>query len=310
MPIATWPSHVAVQKNESISGTNAVVVGFVREGKNELIPGFFPLTYTNVPTRIMMVFEGGSWKVDMLKPTPEVAKLLEKHEAAIQKEREAIAHYQSERADAEKKHLEQIYSRCTNFLLMAHWTFDRDPAEQKIKDETGAFTAELLGAHIVDLPEGKALQFRAVSEAVVLPTGLLNNCGCGAIVFRFRRDDSETHNRVFLKVLPGVLSEAGIEVSAEGQVHFNIQRNSLASQSRLEPGKFYKLAFVWNRDGLRIYIDGKLDSASEEPAYISNRASKIEMGRDPNDALKTGSRMTINDFAIYEGVPEESTFAP
>src|SRR5213082_547275 len=106
------------QRDESIDGTNAVVVANVREGKNELIPRFFPLTFTNVPTRIMMVFEDGTWKLDLIKPTPEVAKVLEAREVAINKEREAIARYQAERALAEQKQLETIYSHCTNFIWL------------------------------------------------------------------------------------------------------------------------------------------------------------------------------------------------
>src|SRR5438067_11597133 len=43
------------QRNESIDGTNAVVVANVREGKNELIPGFFPLTFTNVGRCLRLV---------------------------------------------------------------------------------------------------------------------------------------------------------------------------------------------------------------------------------------------------------------
>jgi len=296
-------------KNESIDGTNAVVVANVREGKNELIPGFFPLTFTNVPTRIMMVFEDGTWKLDLIKPTPEVAKVLEAREVAINKEREAIARYQAERALAEQKQLETIYSHCTNFHLVVRWKFDREPAGEKIKDETGAFTAELLGAHIVDLPEGKALQFQAVSEAVRLPEEILNNRGCGMITFRFRRDDAQTQDRILYKVLPGVFSETGIEVGGDGRVYFSVQRNSLASKSLLDPQKFYQLTFVWNRNGMRIYIDGKLDATLERPVYTSARATKTEMGRDPNDALKTGSRMTIQDLRIYEGVADESAFA-
>jgi len=42
-------------KNESIDGANAVVVANVREGKNELIPGFFPLTFTNVGRCLRLV---------------------------------------------------------------------------------------------------------------------------------------------------------------------------------------------------------------------------------------------------------------
>ena len=251
----------------------------------------------------------GTWKLDLIKPTPEVAKVLEAREVAINKEREAIARYQAERALAEQKQLETIYSHCTNFHLVVRWKFDREPAGEKIKDETGAFTAELLGAHIVDLPEGKALQFQAVSEAVRLPEEILNNRGCGMITFRFRRDDAETQDRILYKVLPGVFSETGIEVGGDGRVYFSVQRNSLASKSLLDPQKFYQLTFVWNRNGMRIYIDGKLDATLERPVYTSARATKTEMGRDPNDALKTGSGMTIQDLRIYEGVADESAFA-
>ncbi|PYK81452.1 MAG: hypothetical protein DME37_05330 [Verrucomicrobia bacterium] len=93
------------QRDESIDGTNAVVVANVREGKNELIPRFFPLTFTNVPTRIMMVFEDGTWKLDLIKPTPEVAKVLEAREVAIT----LSGGTRSRRTETARNHLQSLH---------------------------------------------------------------------------------------------------------------------------------------------------------------------------------------------------------
>ena len=128
-------------------------------------------------------------------------------------------------------------------------------------------------------------------------------------MFWFRRDDAERLNRVLLKVLPGVFSETGIEVSEDGQIHFSVQRITIHSNERLQPQKFYRLAFAWGESGMRIYIDGELDSKSDRLAQITATAKLTELGRDPNNPEKTGSRMTIRDLRIYEGFTDEKAIA-
>jgi hypothetical protein len=128
-------------------------------------------------------------------------------------------------------------------------------------------------------------------------------------MFWFRRDDAERLHRVLLKVWPGVLSETGIHVSEDGQIHYNVQRTTIHSNERLQPRKFYRLAFAWGENGMRIYIDGKLDAKSDRPAQIAAAAKLTELGRDPNDPEKTGSRITIRDLRIYEGFADDVAIA-
>src|SRR5207245_4559290 len=170
------------------------------------------------------------------------------------------------------------------------------------------YIAELLGAQVVDLPEGKALQFRAESEALRLPEAVLNYRPCGAITFWFRRDDGQTLNRVLLKVWPGSFSEMGIEVHPDGHIHCNVQRNALTGGRSLEPMRFYQLAVVWNQSGMRIYVDGNLEATLEKSVHIGAYSRLTELGRDPNNP-KTGSCMTIRDLRIYEGIPGEGDLA-
>jgi hypothetical protein len=144
---------------------------------------------------------------------------------------------------------------------------------------------------------------------VVLPEAVLNYRPCGVIMFWFRRDDSQTLNRVLLKVWPGAFSETGIEVHPDGRIHYNVQRNLISSNERLEPQRFYQLAFVWNENGMRIYIDGRLDASLAKPAHIAANSTKTELGRDPNNPEKTGSHMTIRDLRIYEGSAEDAILA-
>lgn len=289
-------------KLQKIEGSNAVVTVTYTEGRNELIPGFFPTKFVRVPTTLQLVKERGSWKIDLVTPSPAEREMIAAREKAISKEREAMA-------AAQQRVREMVHNRCTNFHLLARWTFHDEPVDKRIKDETGNFVAELLGAHIVDLPEGKGLQFQADMEAVGLPEAVLNYHPCGVIMFWFRRDDSQTLNRVLLKVWPGAFSETGIEVHPDGRIHYNVQRNSISSNERLEPQRFYQLAFVWNENGMRIYIDGRLDANLAKAAHIAANSTKTELGRDPNNPEKTGSRMTIRDLRVYEGSAEDATLA-
>ena len=76
------------------------------------------------------------------------------------------------------------------------------------------------------------------------------------------------------------------EVSEDGQIHFGVQRITIHSNERLQPQKFYRLAFAWGESGMRIYIDGELDSKSDRPAQITATAKLTELGRDPNNPEK------------------------
>lgn len=169
--------------------------------------------------------------------------------------------------------------------------------------------AELLGARLVDLPEGRALQFRAEGEALRLPETVLSNRPCGAVAFGFRRDDAHTLNRVLLKVWPGSFSEMGIEVHADGRVHYRVQRNALAGLVSLEPMTFYQLAFTWSERGMRAYVDGSLAASEDTPAQVGANSTLTELGRDPNNPANTGSYMTIRDLRIYEGIPSGEELA-
>jgi hypothetical protein len=290
---------------QKIEGNNAVVGVTYYEGKNELIPGFFPTKYVKMPATIQVVKENGWWKIDLVTPSPAEKEVIAAREKAKAKEQEMVARARHEMALAEERLREIIHQKCRSFRLLARWTFQSRPTSGTIQDETGKFAAELLGAHVVNLPEGKALQFQADKEAVRLPEDLLNNRACGAIMFWFRRDDAERLNRVLLKVWPGVLSETGIHVSEDGQIHYNVQRTTIHGNERLQPRKFYRLGFAWGENGMRIYVDGKLDAKSDKPAQVAAAAKLTELGRDPNDPEKTGSRMTIRDLRIYEGFADE-----
>jgi hypothetical protein len=285
-------------KPGAIDGTNATIFPTTRKGVGFALPGFSPFRWTNVPTEVRMVKEIGGWKVDLVTPTTEQARMIGAREKAIAKEREAMAAVMQRRQ-------EELHRRCTNFHLLAHWSFNSGAAEGRIADETGAFTAELLGARVVDLPEGRALRFQAEGEALRLPESLLNHRPCGAITFGFRRDDAETLNRVLLKVWPGSFCETGIEVHPDGRIHYNVQRTTLTGEVLLEPKTFYQLAFVWNERGMRVYVDGTLAASQEKPVLIAANSTLTELGRDPNNPVKTGSRMTIRDLRIYEGIPSE-----
>jgi len=285
-------------KPGKIEGTNATIFPTTRKGVGFALPGFSPFRWRNVPTEVRMVKETGGWKVDLLTPTTEQALAIGAREKAIAKEREAMAAAQQQRQ-------EQLYRRCTNFHLVAHWSFNAGPVDGKITDETGAFVAELLGAQIVEVPEGRVLQFRSDGEALRLPETVLNHRPCGVIAFGFRRDDAQTLNRVLLKVWPGAFSETGIEIHPDGRIHYNVQRNVLTGAGSLEPMKFYQLTFVWNESGMRIYVDGRLEASLDKPVHIAAYSTLTELGRDPNNPGKTGSRMTIRNLKIYEGIPSE-----
>jgi Concanavalin A-like lectin/glucanases superfamily len=291
---------------QQIEGNNAVVGVTYTEGTHELIPGFFPTKFVKKPSTIQVIRENGRWKIDLVTPSPAEKEIIEARERAKAKELEMMAKVQHQQ---EERLREIIRAKCSTFRLRARWTFQSHPQAGIIQDETAKFGAELLGVHIIDLPEGKALQFQADKEAVRLSEDLLNNQACGMIMFWFRRDDAERLNRVLLKVWPGVLSETGIEISGDGQIHYRVQRATVQSDERLEPQKFYRLAFAWGENGLRIYIDGKLNAKSDEPAQITARSKLTELGRDPNNPEKTGSRMTIRDLRIYEGFADEETIA-
>ena len=294
---------------EKIEGNTAVVGVTYYEGKNELIPGFFPTKYVKMPATIQAVKENGWWKIDLVTPSPAEKEAIAARERAKAKEQEMVARERERMALAEERLRETIHQKCPNLRLLARWTFQNPSRAAAIQDETGNFAAELLGAHIVNLPEGKALQFQADKEAVRMPEDVLNNRPCGVIMFWFRRDDAERLNRVLLKVWPGVLSETGIHVSEDGQIHYNVQHATIHSTERLEPRRFYRLAFVWGEHGLRIYIDGKLDAKSDKPAQITATAKLTELGRDPNDPEKTGSRMVIRNLRIYEGLADDAAIA-
>ena len=294
---------------QKIEGDNAVVGVTYTQGKNELIPGFFPTKFVKMPDTVQVVRENGSWKIDLVTPSPVEKLAIEAREKAKAREQELMAQERQKMAIAEERLRETIREKCGDFHLLARWTFQGRPEAGTIQDETRKFTAELLGAHIVDLPEGQALQFQADKEAVRLPENLLNNRACGVIMFWFRRDDAERLNRVLLKVLPGVFSETGIHVLEDGQIHYSVQRTTIHSSERLQPGRFYRLAFAWGDSGMRIYIDGKLDAKSDQPAQITATAKLTELGRDPNNPHKTGSRMTIRDLRVYEGSADEETIA-
>jgi hypothetical protein len=60
---------------------------------------------------------------------------------------------------------------------------------------------------------------------------------------------------------------------------------------------------------MRIYVDGKLDAKSDKPEQVAAAAKLTELGRDPNDPEKTGSRMTIRDLRIYESFADEMAIA-
>lgn len=289
-------------KPQKIEGSNAVVTVTYTKGENELIPGFFPTKFVKVPTTMQLVKENGSWKIDLITPSPAHKEVIAARENALRKERAAMA-------AAQERMRQDLYNKCTNFHLLARWTFEDEPVDGQIKDKTGNFTAELRGTHIVDLPEGKALQFQSDKEAVILPEVLLNYRSCGVIAFWFRRDDAETLNRVLLKVLPGFFCETGIEVHPDGQIHYNVQRSRVSSNGRLEAGKFYQLVFVWNESGMRIYIDGALDADLTTPVHVGGHSAKTELGRDPNNPEKTGSRMTIRDLQVYEGAASDAILA-
>jgi hypothetical protein len=285
-------------KPGKIEGTNATTFPTTRKGVGFALPGFSPFRWKNIPTEVRMVRENGGWKIDLLTPTTELALAIGAREKAMAREREMMA-------AARQQTQEQLYHRCTNFHLVAHWSFKAVPAGGKIADETGTFMAELLGAQIVDLPEGRALQFRAEGEALRLPEAVLSYRPCGAITFGFRRDDAQTLNRVLLKVWPGSFCETGIEVHPDGRIHYNVQRNALTGTVSLEPMQFYQLAFVWNERGMRIYVDGNLEASQEKPVHVGAYSRLTELGRDPNNPAKTGSHMTIRDLKIYEGIPGE-----
>jgi hypothetical protein len=289
-------------KPGKIEGTNAIIIATIRKGTGFALPGWSPFLWTNAPAEVRMVQENGAWKLDLLAPTTEEAKANAAREKALRKEREMMA-------AANQQLREQVYRRCTNFQLVAHWSFKAAPADGMLPDETRTYQAELLGARMLDLPEGGALQFQATGEALRLPEAVLNYRRCGVIAFWFRRDDAQSLNRVLLKVRPGVFSETGIEVHPDGRIHFNVQRNAITGSTPLETLKFYQLVFIWNENGMRIYVDGRLDATLERPAYTAANSTLTELGRDPNDPRATGSRMTIRDLKIYEGVPGEGDLA-
>ncbi len=271
---------------QTIEGNNAVVTVTYTEGKNELIPGFFPTKFVKVPTTIQLVRENGRWKIGLVTPSPAEKKVIEIREKMKAKEQEMMVQARHQMALEEERLRETIHQTCRNFLPLARWTFQSRPKAGTIRDETGKFVAELLGAHVVHLPEGATLQFQADKEAVRLPEDLLNNRACGVIMFWFRRDDAERLNRVLLKVWPGVLSETGIHISEDGQIYYNVQGITIHSNERLQPRKFYRLAFAWGENGMRIYIDGKLDAKSDKLAQVAAAAKLTELGRDPNDPDK------------------------
>jgi hypothetical protein len=294
---------------QKIEGNNAVVGVTYTEGTNELIPGFFPTKFVKKPDTIQVVKENGWWKIDLVTPSPAEKEVIAAREKAKAKELEMIARARQQKVLEEERLRERLHQTCRNFRLLARWTFQNHPEADRIQDQTGKFAADLLGAHVVDLLEEKALQFQADKEAVRLPEEVLDNRACGVIMFWFRRDDAERLNRVLLKVLPGVLSETGIEVSEDGQIHYTIQTTTIHSNERLQPRKFYRLAFAWGETGMRLYIDGKVDAKSDKPAQITATAKLTELGRDPNNPEKTGSRMTIRDLQIYEGSTDEEAIA-
>lgn len=291
---------------QSIEGENAVVRVTYFEGKNELIPGFFPTSYVKKSDTIQAVRENGQWKIDLVTPSPVEKQAIAVRERAKARDQERLTEARRQNELTEKRLWQIIHQKCIDFRLLARWSFQRSPEAGVIRDETGNFSAEFLGTHVVDLPEGRALQFQADKEAVRLPEDLLNNRACGLIMFWFRRDDANRLNRVLLKVFPGVFSETSIHVSEDGQIHYNMERATIHSNARLEPQKFYRLAFGWGENGMRIYIDGQLDAQSDKLAQIKAVSKLTELGRDPNDSEKTGSRMTIRDLQVYEGSADEA----
>jgi hypothetical protein len=285
-------------KPGQIQGTNATTFPTTRKGVGFELPGFSPFRWRNVPSEVRMVKEEGGWKIDLITPTTEQAIAIGVREKAIARERQMM--------DATRHQMqEQIHRACPKFHLLAHWSFKDIPADGKVTDETGVFTGELLGAQIVDVPEGKALQLRVQGEALRLPEAVLNDRPCGAITFGFRRDNEETLNRVLLKVWPGSFCETGIEVHADGRVHYSVQENTLTGTVTLQAKKFYQLAFVWNENGMRIYVNGTLQGSLNKPVHIGANSTLTELGRDPNNPQQTGSCMTIRDLKIYEGIPDE-----
>ena len=53
----------------------------------------------------------------------------------------------------------------------------------------------------------------------------------------------------------------------------------------------------------------RTDAKSDKPAQVVAAAKLTELGRDPNDPEKTGSRKTIRDLRIYEGFADELAIA-
>src|SRR5437763_17042801 len=123
--------------------------------------------------------------------SPTEKEAIAAREKAKAKELENIARARQQKLLEEERLRETLHQKCTNFRLLARWTFQSRPEAGRIQDQTGAFAAELLGARVVDLPEGNALQFQADKEAVRLPEEVLDNRACGVIMFWFRRDDAE-----------------------------------------------------------------------------------------------------------------------
>lgn len=184
--------------------------------------------------------------------------------------------------------------------LVARWSFQNVNVDLA-GDDSGIFLAELRGAQVAASPEGKVLRFTGDSQGVRLPQVLLNKRSAGVISLWFRQDDPKVLARIMTRATRGAAPELSIEVAPDGKINFTISGQRVTSQQQLEAGKFYHLAFVWNDEGQKIFVDGKLDAHATQPAAIGLAARLTEMGRDPNKPGTTGSRMTIRDLRFYKG---------
>jgi hypothetical protein len=136
---------------QKIEGNKAVVGVTYNEGRNELIPGFFPTKFVKVTDTIQVVRENGLWKIDLVTPSPAEKKVIEAREKMKAKEQEMIAQERQRMALAVERLRETIHLKCRDLRLLARWTFQGRPRAGSIQDETGKFAAELLGPHIADV---------------------------------------------------------------------------------------------------------------------------------------------------------------
>jgi len=195
-----------------------------------------------------------------------------------------------------------ILGLCAPALAQEVWTFDR-------LDLIGGHRATVLGhPRVIDTPQGKAVEFNGVDDALILDVHPLAGAEAYTWEAVFRPDGGNAEQRWFhLEENPATGDNADHRMLFEIRVvngqwcldafnHSATGEKALLNRSHLhELGRWYHVAAVYDGTEFRSYIDGVLDGSA--PVRLA-----------PQGQGRTAVGMRLNKLYYFKGAVRTARF--